>query len=222
MKRVLITGGTGMLGANLAHKLVADGFSVSILTRPDSKRTRLRLIENNLTFLCGDFTNQASINKAIERAAPEIVYHLASTPFNPPTSTPGEHFDVNVLGTLALLESLRKVPDATFVYTGTAAVYQAGMKSSEDQSMKPATVLGASKAAASILLQTYAQLYGLRTLELRLFMPYGPWEHPRRLVPQAILAALDNKDFPSSDGVQQRDLVYVEDVVDALIRAGIL
>jgi nucleoside-diphosphate-sugar epimerase len=220
VRRVLITGGTGMLGANLAHKLVADGLSVNVLARADSDRVRLRAIENDLTFVGGDLTNQASINKVIEQVAPDIVYHLASTPFNPPVATPEDHIRVNLLGTLTLLESLRRFSDVRLIYTGTAAVYQAGTQSSEDQPFRPATILGASKAAAAILLQTYARLYGTRTVELRLFMPYGPWEHPRRLVPQAILSALDDKDLPMSEGSQQRDLVFVDDVVGALIQAG--
>jgi nucleoside-diphosphate-sugar epimerase len=220
MKRVLITGATGMLGANLARRLVADGNSVNVLARADSSRTRLMAIENDLTFLAGDMTDQASIVRTIDRAAPEVVYHLASTPFNPPISTAEDHFRVNALGTLYVLEALRKAAATTLVYTGTAAVYQAGAASTEDQPLKPATILGASKAAAATLLQTYAHLHGTRTVELRLFMPYGPWEHPRRLIPAAILSALDNKDLAMSQGTQQRDLVFVDDVVDALIRAG--
>jgi nucleoside-diphosphate-sugar epimerase len=106
------------------------------------------------------------------------------------------------------------------VFTGTAAVYGSGARSGEDQPMRPATLLGTSKAAASMLLQTYASLHRMPTVELRLFTPYGPWEHPRRLIPQAILAALGNRDFPMSQGAQERDFTYVDDVVDALLRAG--
>ena len=130
------------------------------------------------------------------------------------------HFRVNGLGTLHILEALKKSPAATLVYTGTGAVYEARAQSTEEEPLKPATILGASKAVATTLLQTYARLHGLHTVELRLFMPYGPWEHPRRLIPQTILAALDGKDLPMSQGEQQRDLVFVEDVADALIRAG--
>jgi nucleoside-diphosphate-sugar epimerase len=220
MTSVLITGGTGMLGANLAPRLVADGYRVHILARPDSDRIRLRAIADKVAFIPGNVTDPASLRKAVDQAAPQIVFHLASTPFNPPTATPVDHFNVNVLGTLHLLEAMRARPDATIVYTGTGAVYDAGSQSCEDEPLKPATLLGASKAAASTLLQTYARLHGTRTIELRLFMPYGPWEHPRRLIPQTILAALDGKDLPMSKGEQQRDLVYVDDVIDALVRAS--
>ncbi len=220
MKHVLLIGGTGMLGANLAHRLVANGFQVSLLARPASNRTRLESIAGDLRFLDGDVTDKAAVCKAVEKAAPHIVFHLAATPFNPPTIAPEEHFRVNALGTLYLLEALRKAPRTTLVYTGSAAVYGADSSFTEDQPLKPATILGAAKAAAATLLQTYSRMYGLPTVELRLFMPYGPWEHPRRLVPQTILAALDGRDLPMSLGEQQRDLVYVEDVIEALILAG--
>ena len=218
--RVLLTGGTGMVGANLAHRLVADGFQVGILTRPGSPRHRLQAIEGSLDFFEVAITDADAVNRAVERAAPRIVYHLASTPFNPPTFSPEEHLRVIVLGTLNILEAVRQAPETVVVFTGSAAAYGSGSNLSEDQPLKPATILGACKAAAATLLQTYARMHGTRTVELRLFMPYGPWEHPGRLIPQAIRAALAGKDIPMSLGEQQRDLVYVEDVVDALMLAG--
>jgi nucleoside-diphosphate-sugar epimerase len=220
MQRVLITGGTGMLGANLARQLVADGFHVSVFARPQSKHARLQAIEDALVFERGDLTDANTVRAAVDRARPDIVYHLASTAFNAQSTTAEDHFRVNVLGTLYLLEALKDSPDSVLVYTGTGAVYQARAQSGEQEPLQPATVLGASKAAAATLLQTYARLHGLHTVELRLFMPYGPWEHPRRLIPQTILAALDGRDLPMSQGEQQRDLVFVDDVVAALRRAG--
>ena len=81
-------------------------------------------------------------------------------------------------------------------------------------------MLGATKACASILLQTYAKLHGTQTIELRLFTPYGPWEHPRRLIPHVILSALRGLDISMTLGEQRRDYVHVDDVVEALARAG--
>ena len=220
MQRVLITGATGMIGANLTRKLVADGFRVCVLARPNTNRLRLRDIADSLQFIIGDLSDELSVCRAVDKAAPDIVYHLASTPFNPPTSTPQEHYQTNVLGTLALVEALRISPQTRLIYTGTAAVYDTNSKSRENDALRPSTILGASKAAATILIQACAKLYGMRAIELRLFMPYGPWEHPRRLVPQAILAALNGQDLPMTCGSQERDLVYVGDVVEALILAA--
>ena len=113
-----------------------------------------------------------------------------------------------------------RFPNARLIFTGSAAVYSEGPRLREDEAMQPGTHLGASKSCASVLLQTYARLHGTQCVELRLFMPYGPWEHPRRLVPHVILSALTNQEVRMTQGVQQRDFVYVDDVVEALLIAA--
>jgi nucleoside-diphosphate-sugar epimerase len=220
VKRVLLTGGTGMIGANLAHRLVADNYKVNILTRPESQRHRLHAIREKLNFIEAELTDATAVKEVIERVSPATIYHLASTPFNPPTISPQEHLRVIVSGTLNVLEAARQIPDAVVVFAGSAAVYGSGSNLSENLPLRPATVLGACKASAALLMQTYARLYGTRTVELRHFTPYGPWEQSQRLVPHAILAALDGKDLPMSLGRQQRDFVFIDDVVEALVLAG--
>lgn len=209
-----------MIGANLAHRLVGDGFHVCLLTRPGSNRIRLQSIEPYLQVLEADITDRAAVRTAVRQAEPEIVFHLASTSFNPPTSCAETHFQVNVLGTLHLAETLRDYPDARVVYTGSAAEYGSGSQLGEDHLLLPGTILGASKAATSILLQTYARLHQMNTVVLRLFTPYGPWEHARRLIPHTILSALDGRDVTMSQGDQKRDYLYIDDLVDALILAA--
>src|SRR5262249_23428316 len=120
--RVLVTGGTGMLGANLIRRLLADRCHVSLLTRPGSNRTRLQNVDQYLEFRDVDARDEDAVRRPVPRAAPAIVFHLASTPFNPPTFSPEQHFRVNGLGTLHLLEAVHRAPDTVVVYTGSAAV----------------------------------------------------------------------------------------------------
>ena len=209
-----------MVGANLTHRLVAEGYQVSLLTRPDSDRIRLQSIENKAHIFFGDVTDAPAMQEIVRRVQPEIVYHLASTPFNPPTFSVETHMRVNVLGTLHVLNALLECPGVRFVFTGSAAECGSGSQLREDTPLLPGTALGASKAAASILVQTYARLHQMSTVVLRLFTPYGPWEHPRRLIPHTILSALDGRDVPISQGKQQRDYCYIDNVVHALILAG--
>lgn len=219
-KRILVTGGTGMIGAALVSRLVADGHQVSVLVRAQSSRLRLRDVEARLRLIVGDLQDAPSVREAVACVDPEVVYHLASTPFNPPTTPADTHLRVICMGTVHLLEAVRARGAARVVATGSAAEYGSGSRLREDRPLAPATILGAAKAAASLFLQCYARRYQIQTVELRLFMPYGPWEHPRRLVPQTILSALAKEDVRLTEGRQQRDLVYLDDVVDALIRAG--
>lgn len=219
--RVLLTGGSGMIGANLAHRLVAEGAQVCALVRPTANRIRLRSIEGQLELLHADLTDAVTVREVVRRARPQVAFHLASTLWMGSSPDPSAHFQVNVLGMLHLLDALREIPSARVVFTGSSAAYGSGSNLREDHPLLPGTVYGASKASASILLQTYARLYRLNTVELRLFMPYGPWEHPSRLIPDTVLSALAKRDVLMTRGEQQRDLVYMEDVVDALLLAAV-
>jgi len=205
-----------MIGVNLIRRLIGDGFQVFLLTRPGGNRTRLKCVAKSVQILRGDITDDKSVLAAVEKARPNIVFHLASTPFNPPTIESSAHIEVNVLGTLHLLEALQSVPDAKVIFTGSAAAYGNGSHLREEERLLPGTMLGASKACASILLQAFSKMRPLHTVELRLFTPFGPWENPGRLIPNLILSALAGRDIPMTQGDQRRDFVYVGDVVDAL------
>lgn len=220
MAEILITGATGMIGANLAHKLVSDGHRVHLMLRTGSNQVRLQPIIHDVVPHVAEITDSASVAKVMNASRPDVVFHLASTPFNPPIASPLDHFRVNAIGMLALLEQIKELPNVRLVFTGSGAVYEDGPHSSEDAPLKPATLLGASKAAATILLQTYVRLYRVNACELRLFTPYGPWDHPRRLIPRAILCALGNQNMPMTQGYQRRDFIYIDDVVDALLLAA--
>ena len=209
-----------MIGANLAHRLVADGHQVFLLIRESSNRVRLQSIKDRIQIFVADVLDSAAVRHVVQQVDPEVVYHLASTPFNPPTISARTHMQVIMMGTLNLLEALVDRPGVRVVYTGSAAEYGSGSQLCEDSPLMPGTILGAAKAAASILMQTYARLHQMETVVLRLFAPYGRWEHPRRLIPHTILSALDGRDVPISQGKQQRDYCYIDDVVDALILTG--
>jgi len=210
-----------MVGANLVHRLVKEGNEVAVLVRPATNRIRLQAVEGRLQFVMGDLTDSASIQTAVQHIQPQVVFHLASTIWGKqPAVSPAAHVEVNVLGTAHLLEALRNIPSVRLVFTSSSAIYGAGAQLREDQFPSPGTIYGASKAATTILLQTYARLYQLSTVTLHLFMPYGPWEHPSRLIPHTILSALAGHDVPMTLGHQQRDLIYIDDVVEALLLAA--
>lgn len=218
--QVLVTGGTGFIGSALARRLLADGYQVSLFAREGADRSRLQGAADRVQWLTGDLRDAAAVRAAVEQVEPQAVYHLASTPFNPPTISASEHLATIVGGTVSILEALKDRPGVRVVATGSAAAYGGGSQRRETDPLRPATMLGAAKASASLWLQMYARQYGLQTVELRLFMPYGPVEHPKRLVPHVILSALEGRDIPLTAGDQQRDLVYVDDVVEALRLAG--
>ncbi len=220
---VLVIGGAGAIGSNLVRRLLTENYRVAVFTLPgpDLVRMEYDALKDKVELIIEDLTMPGAIRKAITRLQPEIVYHLASLVW---ARVPGlgdeEHLKVTGLGTMHLLEALKDRPETRIVFTGSAAVYGPGALLKENAPIIPNTVFGACKASASILLQTYARIYGLSTVELRFFMPYGPWEHPHRLIPQAILSALAKHDLSMTSGEQKRDPIYIDDVVEALILAG--
>ena len=209
-----------MIGANLVRRLIADGCNVSVFTRNGINLSNLSSIQDQFEVLQGNITDLHSVKTAINAARPDVVFHLACTPFNMPRITAQEHFQVNAEGTLNVLEAVQEFSDTRVVFTGSVAAYGSGSMLSENRTLEPSTLLGASKACASLMLQTYARLHETQTIELRLFAPYGPWEHARRLIPHVIISALRGLEIPMTLGEQRRDYVHVDDVVEALVRAG--
>lgn len=220
-QRILVTGGAGFIGANLTRALLAEGRQVDLLVRQTTDRSNLAEVEAVIRWHLADLADLDQLRRVLEEARPRIIFHLAGSSFNPPTTDALGHARANVLGTLHLLEAIRcAVPEARLVCTGSAAEYGAGRHLTEQQLPAPATLLGATKAAATTLIQAYARMYDLQASVLRLFTPFGPYERPERLIPHTILSALSGRDVLLTDGRQQRDFLYVEDVIEALLRAA--
>ena len=211
-----MTGATGLIGMNLARRLSAEGETIFYFCRPAANPRRIALLKKTGQILTGDITDASAVRAAVEKAAPDLVFHLASTAFNT-VQDAEEHYQVIVHGTLNVLEALRTSTIKRLVVTGSIAEYGSGSLLREDHPLLPATLLGAAKANASILVQTFTRLYGLPAAIVRLCSPYGPWEDPRRLIPHTILSALGGRDIAMTEGSQQRDFIYIDDVVEALL-----
>lgn len=216
---VLVTGASGMIGANLCHRLAADGHRVAMLLRQSGMPACLAGITGRATIVRADLTDREAVAATVRAAAPDVVFHLASTPFNPPpTST--RHLEVNVLGTDNLMSALAGRSGTRVIHVGSAAQYGDGNDFDETAPERPSTLLGASKTCAAALVHAYGRLSGLCTVELRLFTPYGPWERPGRLIPYTVLRAFHREPVElSGGGAQERDFLHIDDVIDALVRA---
>jgi nucleoside-diphosphate-sugar epimerase len=221
-QRVLIIGGSGMVGTNLADALLRQGDNVTILSRPGANRWRLAAFPSQLNVVEIDYLQGVGIERIVRKSRPDVIFHLASAPFNPPSITANEHFGVNVALTAHLLDTIREtLPETRFIFAGSCAAYGEGNDLQEDAFPSPKTILGAAKQSARLLLEVYAELYGLRTQNLCLFTPFGPWESRNRLIPHIILSALEGRSIEMTEGLQQRDFLYIDDVVDAFMRAAV-
>lgn len=225
-ERVLVTGGTGLIGSNLLRRLIAHGSRPFVLVRDPGKSRRIEEIRSCVEYLHGDITDAAAVGRAVGIAKPRIVFHLASSFFNPPTLTAAEHMNIIAMGLLHLCEALTQVPaqqqgrKIRLVTTGSCAVFAGGSGLREDAPIDPGSMLGVAKASAGLISRYYARRYGFEAVELSLFTPFGPWEASRRLIPDVILSAFEGRDVRIGHGAQQRDFIYIDDVVDALLSAA--
>ncbi len=210
---VLLTGGSGFLGRHLAARLIEDGHSAALLVSRRFRPERLAALE-------GRYRIFTAADEAARTFRPAVVFHLASTPFNPPGIPAAEHYRVILGGTLELLEALAGT-GARFVFAGSGAEYGAGAGLGENAALEPRTMLGAAKTAASILTQTFARMSQVSTIVLRFFTPYGPWEHPHRLIPSVIRSGLRGEPVRLRGGGRQvRDYCFAGDAVEAMVLAA--
>ncbi len=219
--RILITGGAGFIGANLAHFLsergaqitIYDDFSVGSLEN-------IKSLAGKVTVVNGKIENFESVKRAI--ADQEYVFHLAANASVPISSeNPRYDFETNLLGTFNVLESLRTMKSpANLLLTSSAAVYgrQNILPMQESTELKPCSPYGASKLAAEIMCQTFHRVYDLPAVCVRFFNVYGPLQ--RKYVMFDIMKKLrqdKNRLEVIGTGLQIRDFLYVSDAIDACL-----
>lgn len=209
---ILLTGATGFIGRRLSQELLRAGCVVSALVLPAE-------VDNVLPgtrAIVGDVTDNDAIVRALTVTQPEGVFHLAAVGTTDTGLPMAEACRVNVGGMIALLEAVRDDPVQRVVAIGTS--YEYGARRSDD-GLDPFNTYSASKVAAWAFARAAYNAWGLPIVSVRPFQVYGPGQRREALVPAAILAALRGEDFRMTKGEQQRDFVYVEDIVQGLIAA---
>jgi nucleoside-diphosphate-sugar epimerase len=219
-ERVLITGGSGFIGACLAHDLVGEGHDVHLILRPEAKTWRLDGLTGRYAAHAGDLRDAASLRRAVAACRPDVVYHLATHGAYPAQRDRATILATNLIGTANLLDALEGHDYRALVHTGSSSEY--GHKAApmrEDDRLEPRTDYGVTKAAATLLCQAEAYK-GRPVTTVRVFSAYGPWEEPSRLVPYVMGCCFRGEDPHVTAGAQPRDFVYVDDVVQLLKAAA--
>jgi len=217
---VLVTGGSGFMGANLTRRLVQEGARVHLLVRPGSNLARLTGIVDSVSLHFAELLDFASVRTTLGKVRPSWVFHLAAKGGHP--STPEERLEAlrcSFLGTANLLEAVREVGVSRFIHTGSSLEYgRLPRPAREQDALRPHTARGIAKAAASTLVLFYARAYAVPAVILRPFSVYGPWEPPGRLIPTLLRAAFSGEEVPLTAPGFRHDFVFVEDVVEACLR----
>ncbi len=221
MKRTLVTGGTGFVGAALARRLVRDGHDVHLLVRRQHDPWRLVDLLGDCQRHEVDLTDEQRVGSLLDELRPDWVFHLAAYGAYSWQTDVTQIVRTNVLGTTALVQACLKVGVEAFVNAGSSSEY--GFKDhapAEREWLDPNSHYAVTKAFGAQLCRFEAQNRDVRMLTLRLYSVYGPYEDPRRLLPTLITHGLQGRLPPLVDKNVARDYVYVDDVVDAFLLAA--
>ena len=225
--KILVTGGAGFIGSNLIPLLLQKGYSVTVLDNLSSgKRETLSQFEGNpdFAFLKGDIRDKTAVQKAL--AGVDCIVHLAAlidvaVSIDDPTLT----HDVNVTGTLGILQEAAKSGVRRVVFASSTAVYgdTKVLPVTEETPLKPISPYAATKAACEAYLNAYSVSFGLETVSLRFFNVYGPKNENSPysgVITKFLRRALNGEALTvEGDGEQTRDFIHVSDVARALTLA---
>lgn len=219
-KRVIITGATGFVGANLTRRLLLEGHDVHVFVRSGYTHWRIADISHQLQLHEIELHDARRLEQIVGEIKPHWIFHLAVYGAYSSQIDFDRMLQTNLMGTINLVRSCLKSGFEAFVNTGSSSEY--GYKDhppSENAWLEPNSHYAVTKASATLFCRYTARHEGAHLPTLRLYSVYGPYEEPTRLIPTLILEGLKGGLPPLVNPDIARDFVYVEDVVDAYLRA---
>ena len=229
-RTVLVTGGAGFIGSNLARFLRRERpewkvVNLDKLTYAGNAESVADLRQDpGHVFVRGDIANAELVEHLIRHHAVDAILNLAAeSHVDRSILGPGIFVQTNVSGTQVLLEAARQARVKRFLQISTDEVYGslgASGKFTEASTLRPSSPYSASKAAADLLVLAYGHTFGLDVVVTRCSNNYGPYQFPEKLIPLMIANALEGRRLPVyGDGMQVRDWIHVEDHCRALLAA---
>lgn len=221
-QNVVVTGGAGFIGSNLSRTLIEQGANVTVFDNLSSGKFKFikDLLDKGLNFIEGDIRDPAAIEAATKNC--KIIFHLAAqTSVSFSMENPKEDCEINVVGTLNVLEAARKA-NARVVFSSSCAVYGNPKQrpTPETYPTNPIAFYGLSKLLGENCCRFQQEQYGLEIVMFRIFNVYGPDCHGVIYDYLKKLQKNPTKLEVLGTGKQSRDFVYVSDMVDILIRAA--
>ncbi|MEX2080866.1 MAG: dTDP-glucose 4,6-dehydratase [Dehalococcoidia bacterium] len=221
--KVLVTGGCGFIGSHVVRALLEDGWEVTNLDLLTYASNRLNLGEAaahpRYRFVEGDICD-AGLVKSVAEGQDLVLNLAAETHVDRSLLDPGAFVRTDVEGVVCLLEAVRANPGCQFVQMSTDEVFgslAAPLTAGEDAPFRPSSPYSASKAAAELQVQAYAETYGLPATVLRSCNVYGPNQHIEKFIPLFVTQAIAGQPLPLyGDGLQEREWLFVSDLVAAM------
>lgn len=236
MKNILVTGGAGFVGSHLCKRLIANGYKVTVIDNfddfysPQAKRNNIGELfaaagGNPSAFRIheGDIRDASFLNRVFDRTRFDCIIHLAARAgIAASVENPGLCTDVNLKGTLNMLEAAKDFNIQRFIFASSSSVY--GNNSvpfreghTPDSPISPYAV---TKKSGELLCLTYHISYNISIACLRLFTIYGPGQRPDLAIHKFTKLILEEKKVPVyGDGSAARDYTYIDDAVDGIVKA---
>jgi len=221
----LVTGGAGFIGSHVCEKLLSAGARVTALDNFDAfydRTTKLRNLEDclrnpNFRLIEGDIRDSALVTDSLKATSPQAIIHLAARAgVRPSLEDPAGYSDVNVRGTIIVLETARTCGIRNVIFASSSSVYgnQGDQPLSESLNTdKPLSPYGATKKAGELLCHASHHIHGLSIACLRFFTVYGPRQRPDLAIRKFVRLALEHKPIPFfGDGSSRRDYTHIRDI----------
>ncbi len=228
--KALVTGAAGFIGSHLCERLLADGWAIVGVDSfddfydPEMKRRNIESCVKDAGFRLveADIRNADAMVAAADDV--DIIVHLAARAgVRPSIEQPLLYADVNINGTMVLLETARGCGIKKFIFASSSSVYGNNKKvpfSEEDNVDFPISPYAAMKKAGELICHTYCRLYGISIMCLRYFTVYGPRQRPDLAIHKFARLIEQTKPIPVyGDGTAMRDFTYIDDIINGTVAA---
>ena len=220
-KRILITGGLGLLGKSLISKLISEKYKVFVLDK-DKNFERVKSFKiDKVKIIYGNFENKNLIKKIIRNNKIEAIFHLgAITQVLDALKNPYLTYQTNIIGTLNIIDSIKELGrNILFIYSSSDKAYGEIKKRgyTEEDNLNPIFPYDLSKSSSDLICQSYSKNFGLKIGIIRCGNLYGPGDfNTKRIIPETIISALKEKRLIiRSNGKLKRDYVFIDDASNA-------
>ena len=237
MRTILVTGGAGFIGSHLSERLLKEGNKVLVIDNfnnyydPAIKRNNVEevkknCVENNISLenykvFEGDIRDNEFLKEVFSNKIDSIMHLAAMAGVRPSIENPSLYYDVNITGTVNLLERCRETGVKEFVFASSSSVYGNNEKvpfAEIDRVDNPISPYAATKKSGELLCHTYHHLFDMNIACLRFFTVYGPRQRPDLAINKFTTLILEDKEIPFyGDGTTSRDYTFVDDIVAGIV-----
>ncbi len=232
MNVILVTGGAGFIGSHLCERLLNDGARVVCLDNFDNfydPNIKIKNVERiarkfseQFELVTGDIRNPDHFKMIFQKNQVDSVVHLAARAgVRPSIVEPLLYEEVNIRGTVALLEACKEHKIKNLTFASSSSVYGENQRvpfSERDLDIQPISPYGATKRAGELLCYSYHHLYGMNIACLRIFTAYGPRQRPEMAIHKFTRLIDQSEKIPIyGDGSSRRDYTYIDDLIEGIL-----